>query len=329
MGTNPLVSVIVPVYNVEDYLDRCMDSIVNQTYTNFEVLLVDDGSTDSSGDLCDRWGKRDPRIRVFHKQNGGLSDARNYALDRMRGDYITCIDSDDYVETVYIESLLDALSKSDRYEMVGCLHDIVFENEKTTYEYVKPIVNEFSLHDALESALYNQEVDVSAWGKLYKSKLFSSLRYPKNHLYEDTYVFGDLLAESQGYLLLNSTLYHYVKRSDSIVGGGWNRSRLQYLDSAERLTACAERLFPSLQIACIRKRTQALLSVLRYMSGSNFQDKALRISLRNKALDNSSTVLKDANAPSRDKFALVALRFGYRTFQLSWKLYNIARYAFR
>ena len=113
MNNNDLVSVIVPVYKVEKFLRDCIDSIINQTYRNLEILLVDDGSPDNCGAICDEYARKDSRITVFHKENGGLSDARNYALDRCNGDYITFVDSDDVIRNDFIATLLGLIKESD------------------------------------------------------------------------------------------------------------------------------------------------------------------------------------------------------------------------
>ena len=131
-----LISVILPIYNVSDYLDRCMESVINQTYRNIEIIIVDDGSTDGSALKCDEYKKKDDRIIVFHKENGGLSDARNYGIQRASGNFITCIDSDDFVDLDYIEYLYALLMKYNT-KMSICQHRVLFDNgkikEKGTY----------------------------------------------------------------------------------------------------------------------------------------------------------------------------------------------------
>ena len=120
-----LVSVILPVYNVEKYLIKCLDSVIRQTYQKLEIILVDDGSTDSSGKICDEYANKDGRIKVFHKKNGGLSDARNYGIERSTGEYLAFIDSDDYVDDDYIEFLMN-LTESGKYKISLCSLHVVF-----------------------------------------------------------------------------------------------------------------------------------------------------------------------------------------------------------
>ena len=182
MSQNRLVSVIVPIYKVEAYLPRCIESIINQTYTNLEILLVDDGSPDKCGELCDKYAHQDIRIKVFHKKNGGLSDARNFGLDRMTGDCVTFIDSDDFVDLRYIEVLVDLLEKSKaNVSMVGCQ---TFEDESLTTQYnaqsFKTVL--YTKEEVLQRALKVQ-LQQSAWGKLYKKQVFEEIRFPKGMLY--------------------------------------------------------------------------------------------------------------------------------------------------
>ncbi|MBQ8680482.1 MAG: glycosyltransferase family 2 protein, partial [Treponema sp.] len=133
MDNQPLISVIVPVYNVEKYLPQCLDSIKNQTYKNLEIILIDDGSTDSSGVICDKVALIDKRIRVFHKENGGLSDARNYGIDKAKGSWLTFIDSDDYISSNYIEYLFK-LSVTHNTKIATGAHTVFYESGKKVYK---------------------------------------------------------------------------------------------------------------------------------------------------------------------------------------------------
>lgn len=326
MAATPLISIVVPVYNVEAFLDKCLASILNQTFSDFEVLLVDDGSTDGSGLLCETWGKADNRIKVFHKINGGLSDARNYALDRASGQYITCVDSDDYLDKDYLDKLIYISNRYPDTLMVGCSHYIEQDNKViiSALENREEVL--FDCKSAFESVLYSKDVDVSAWGKLYHRSLFDGLRYPKNHLYEDTYIFGDLLLRSGSYAFLPQPLYHYVKRSTSIVAGGFSQNRLEYIDSVERLTGLVAATYPELEKACVRRKVHARLSVLRYMENCDAQYRQIRVELRNEVLKNCCDVLFASKTPIRDKVALLSLCIGFKPFYLLWNAYERLRW---
>ena len=168
---NPLISVIIPVYRVEKYLDRCLRSVAAQDYTNFEALLVDDGSPDRSGEICEEWSRKDSRFRVFHKENGGLSDARNYGLDRCTGEYVSFIDSDDFVEPGYLSCLYGLLRSADQCRISQAnLFVIRGDKKEKADEAAEDAV--FTRHEAAEAVLFHDRVDVTACSKLYHRSVF-------------------------------------------------------------------------------------------------------------------------------------------------------------
>ena len=162
-----LISVILPIYNVEKYLEKCLKSVINQTYKNLEIILVDDGSKDNSPQICDEYAVKDKRIVVIHKSNGGLSDARNAGIEIAKGKYITLIDSDDYVEKDYVQFLYQ-LIKENNAEMSICSHTVLYTNgtriEKETGEHLV-----LDPKTTLEKILYDEGIDLSAWAKMYKA----------------------------------------------------------------------------------------------------------------------------------------------------------------
>ncbi|MBT1162617.1 MULTISPECIES: glycosyltransferase family 2 protein [Bifidobacterium] len=321
----PKVSIILPVYNVEKYLDRCFETICNQTFRDFEVLAVDDGSTDGSGAKCDAWAQKDGRIISLHKKNGGLSDARNYGLDRVRGEYITCIDSDDYVTEDYLEVLLSLFQYAPGCKMVGAGHYVARpKGNELDYHADKP-VTVLSRREAFESVLYHGIVNVSAWAKMYHRSLFEHVRYPKGRLYEDTYIFGDLLNMTSSYVFASKPVYYYCKRDDSIVSGGYTSRRLEFINSVDRLVREAENCDPALHGACVRRQVHARLSVLRYMQQVSGADRTQRDELRRYVLANEHAILIDPKAPSRDKLAIRLLKMGYWAYYRCWALYELLR----
>lgn len=209
-----LISIIVPIYKVEPYLDQCVSSIVAQTYQNLEIILVDDGSPDRCPDMCDEWAKKDDRIRVIHKPNGGLSDARNAGLDVCRGDYVAFIDSDDWIETDYAEKMLEA-AKADNADIVTC----TFVNEfETTGKTVYKAKEAFSgnTEQALLMLYDGTRIAVAAM-KFYRCTIWRDLRFPVGRLYEDaltTYKAFDL---ADTIVQLPDGLYHYRIREGSIM----------------------------------------------------------------------------------------------------------------
>ena len=233
----PLISIIVPVYNVETYLAKCVDSILAQTYTNLEIFLVNDGSSDCCGKLCDEYAKEDKRIKVIHKKNGGLSDARNVAIDVTTGEFITFIDSDDYVTDDYIMTLYSLIEK---YE---CKVSIALYN--TFVEGSKPkVVNRVYREDcqtdikAIEEMFYQEKYDTASWAKLYHSSLFATgIRYPKGIVYEDLATTYLLIFQSDKVAFCNRRIYNYLLRRDSIEGSSFSSKKM---DSALKVCELME-----------------------------------------------------------------------------------------
>lgn len=228
---NPLISVVVPVYNVEKYLRQCIDSILSQTYMNLEIILVDDGSRDSSGSICDEYAKIDNRIVVLHKPNGGLSSARNAGIDIAKGEYIGFVDSDDWIEHDMYERLFDSICESGADIAVCGLFR----------EYVNRTVNcsntgENKVYDsslAVQKLIENSEIQDYAVTKLYNRKLWHDVRFPVGKYYEDMLTTYKLFLQSDKIAIINKCLYHYRQRKGSIVRNGFNDVRLAYLEAAE------------------------------------------------------------------------------------------------
>lgn len=228
----PLISVIVPCYNVEQYLPKCVDTILSQTYSNLEIWLIDDGSPDNSGKICDECAQKDNRIKVIHKKNGGLSDARNVAIDMATGEYITFVDSDDYVSADYIETLYSLCQKYQCKVSVALFQTFQEgarpeENGKEYYEDCQ------SSTDAIEQMFYQEKFDTSAWAKLYHRSLFDTgVRYPKGLLYEDLPTTYLLMAAAEKVAFCNRKIYYYLLRPNSIEGSKFSP---QKMDSALRI----------------------------------------------------------------------------------------------
>ena len=226
-----MVSVIIPVYNVEKYINKCVDSVINQTYKDLEIILVDDGSTDKSGIICDEYEKKDSRIKVIHRMNGGLSAARNSGIDAATGEYYLFIDSDDYVSENMIDIMYSALKDNDA-EISVCGFRKVYDNgdeEKSDDKQEEYAVNSskriYKVFSGRESCMqmYNpcRAVEtVVAWNKLYKSSLFGTgtdrIRYPEGKIHEDEFTTYKLLYRASQVVYVWNTLYYYVQRSGSI-----------------------------------------------------------------------------------------------------------------
>ena len=214
-----LISVIVPVYNVETYLNECVDSILRQTYKNLEIILVDDGSTDNSGAICDEYAKKDSRIKVFHKENGGASTARNYGIDQANGEFLGFVDSDDYIEKELYELLMESLVKNNA-DVSACgyisFRDGSNEKEERIDFYGGEVFTSESFAKIL-SLEKNGAAVISPCNKLYKREVFSKIRYPEGQAYEDPYVITDIFDSIEKFVFVKKALYYYRQRQGSIV----------------------------------------------------------------------------------------------------------------
>jgi len=215
----PLISIIVPVYKVEEYLDECITSIINQTYENIEICLVDDGSPDGCPEKCDQWGLKDSRINVIHKKNGGLSDARNIGIDNANGKLIAFVDSDDYISEEYIETLYLAIEKSSANLVICNYMRVDNRGEKLSNDVNDN--NQYILSGA--QVIERRFVEVTAGyyimgcNKLYRKNLFDNIRYPINRFHEDEYIFRALYEKCDKVVCLLKTMYYYRKRKGSIM----------------------------------------------------------------------------------------------------------------
>lgn len=234
----PLVSVIVPIYKVEQYLDQCVTSIVNQTYRNLEIILVDDGSPDHCPQLCDEWAKRDARIKVIHKKNGGLSSARNAGLDEANGKRIAFVDSDDWVDPSMMEVMNGWMNAYSEADVVMC--GTVKRYENGSQEHIDANVPErlFSSEEALHDFLYHRNRMASAvWNKLFDAALFEhegGIRFPEGLNSEDYYLLAHIYRVMRGIYFNPRGLYQYRIRNDSITNMRVNEHSLDKAIGAER-----------------------------------------------------------------------------------------------
>ena len=219
------VSVIVPVYNVQDYVLRCLESLKNQKYEEIEIIIVDDGSTDKSGKICDRFVKNEKRARVFHKKNGGLSDARNYGIGKSSGELIAFVDSDDYVREDYIGRMVETLD-NDKSDIVIC-----------GYNKELPKSEVISGFDAVYNCLIRQDnVDIVAWNKLYKKELFieNGILFPKGEKHEDLLTIYKVVSKAKKVSYIDEALYCYEDREGSIMNAEKKEEKLHMRERAAK-----------------------------------------------------------------------------------------------
>jgi glycosyltransferase involved in cell wall biosynthesis len=232
---NELISVIVPIYNTEGFLAKCIKSITEQTYLEIEIILVNDGSQDNCGMICDQLALDDDRIRVIHKDNSGISDARNAGLDSAAGKYVLFADSDDYLHPEMIEKLWK-LAKRYRSDLVICNYTNKYNSNNQAAENKEDYIKELTNIEALNHLFSRLDQKmIVAWNKLYYIDLFSDIRYPSGRNYEDEFVSYRLLDKAKKIVYTGEKLYFHVWRENSIMGKGFSLERLQVLDAhAER-----------------------------------------------------------------------------------------------
>ena len=321
----PRISIIVPVYNVEKYLERCVKSIAAQTYKDLEILLIDDGSTDKSGEMCDAFQQTDSRIKAFHKQNGGLSDARNYGIEHSAGEFISFVDSDDYIDEKMLETLHRLITENDA-DLAVCSAMDVFEGKEVTQ--VKEI-KEFNLNK-VESYKYMLRGDgiPSACNKLYKRQTVGDVRFPVGKPYEDGFFTPQILKKVEKTAVTSKPMYYYFRRADSITTKPFRKGDLDVIEAYDKCVKQVKELCPeALPYAEFRYRN-AYFNVLDKML---MRDDCKEIPEYKQVVKylkkHTAQIVKDPGFGKMRKIAAVALKFSvplYKKILLTkQKIYKI------
>lgn len=243
-----LISVIVPVYNVENYIDECVNSLINQTYVDIEIILVDDGSTDNSGILCDNFAKIDSRIKSLHKSNGGLSDARNYGINHSSGKYIMFVDSDDVVDKNIVYELHEYLKYNLDSDLVVSQLTHFYDGKDPNYFHslnTKLMTNE----EAIEDFLYQKVIPTSACGKLYKKDILTDIRFVKDQRFEDNEFVFKILLNSNNIIFSESKLYAYRHRENSITTTKFDEKEFDIIMIGKKILEYSESLNEQIRLA--------------------------------------------------------------------------------
>lgn len=247
--TEPKISVIVPVYKAEAYLPTCIQSIREQTYQNLEIILIDDGSPDRCGELCDAYAAEDPRIRVIHKENGGQSAARNMALDIATGDYIGFVDADDWLEPTMYETLYKLLTDHNA-QISACGARLHFEDGSTAYLNTNYPADSsrrvFTTIEALENVISNKQLTNSLWDKLYKRQIFDGLRLSEGKIYEDMELMPKCLEKAETVVYDPAPLYQYRQTASSTIRGPFTPARFAEADVALAIAQDYKVRYPAL-----------------------------------------------------------------------------------
>ena len=220
------LSIIVPVYNVEEYVSECIDSILAQTFTDWELILINDGSTDNSGKICDEYAQKDSRIKVIHKENGGLSSARNVGLDITKGEYITFIDSDDRIigENVF-QRLIEILSKDSEIDIVQ--YDVIHKWQSTEeHKRIYPFKTYYNKENILKAYL-TEDIHVACWDKIFKAEIFKDIRFPLGQISEDIAIIPQIVENTNKLVTTNIGYYGYRYRENSITTSNYDFKKIR------------------------------------------------------------------------------------------------------
>ena len=319
MKMEPLISIVVPVYNVEKYLRTCIQSIINQTYHNLEIILVDDGSTDKSGQICDEYSLHDARINVIHKANGGLSDARNVAIDCAKGELLTFVDGDDFLTRTAIDSMYKASIMSGA-QIVCCLFKFAYEGKHTDFNetYDESKLSVYECADALKKMLHQSEVLASAWAKLYKAELFNGIRYPKGELYEDLGTTYKLFCAADKTALIRIDGYGYFVRSGSIQQSKFAKSKMAELRFAKEQKEYIDARFPKLELATTDRLVSSCFHILfAIMEQQGFESERKEVEKIIKG--NRKRLLLSKDTSKKTRYGCLLSYLGFRTEAIIYK----------
>ena len=315
-----LISIIIPVYNVEDYLHYAIESLEKQTYKNFEIILVNDGSTDDSGKLCDEYSEKYSNVRVFHKENGGLSDARNFGVQQAKGEFITFLDPDDYLE-VYSLELLAGIQEMYDCDIVSTrvkateLYN-VYSNHYLTEENFKNVVI-MDRDVFLEEAFYDKVATVSACGKLYRKSILE-IPFPKGRIYEDLYIISEHVGKANKIVHTPLQIYNYYKRQGSIVNSKFTSKQYDFFDAIAYNRQVIREKFNNVDKLVTAINAKKVIGSFKII-GSAYKTSISDVyNIRKIIKENSSNIL-------RNKRIRYTFKMKYMLFILSPYMFNIIK----
>lgn len=275
-----LVSIIVPIYKVEEYLDKCVESLVNQTYTDLEIILVDDGSPDNSPKICDAWVEKDERIKVIHKQNGGISDARNEGMKAATGKYIAFVDSDDWVENNYIEYLYRALKESNS-DISVCGVKMKWENgdEKRFTKKGNYVLDNA---EAFKNIITEKNINQVVWNKLYKYELIKDIKFEVGKIHEDVFWSYQAVAKASKVAIIEDQLYIYRQRQQSIMSDGLSLKSLNAIEAKSEILKFVKQNYPDLTVIAKKSMLYNCMYLMQRLLREKIKEKAQAKELKEK-----------------------------------------------
>ena len=326
----PLISVIIPVYNVYQYLEECLVSLRKQNYPKLEFIIIDDGSNDGSGVFCDEFAKKDPRFRVIHQDNRGLSAARNRGIKESKGEYITFVDSDDYVDGNYVSYLFDLANKNQTLLSICPLKELTIKNHLVNYGngYANKVM---STEEALGRMLREEGFTVVAYAKLYHRNLWSDVAFPEGRIHEDLATTYKLIEKCPRIAFGHSAKYIYRKRNDSISNDGFSNKKFDIITFTDTMCDDIQSKYPYLLNSINLRRMHARFTVLRQLllaKNLSATQKASKEKIVDYLIHHKDFITKNTCANFRDKVALLVLMIGEPVFALLWRAYVIFTHYF-
>lgn len=318
----PTISVIVPVYNVEKYLNRCLESILKQSFEDFELILVDDGSTDQSSELCNLWERRDARVRVIHQENRGQSAARNVGIQMAEGEYLSFVDSDDVLDSTYLAYLYQMIVNYDA-DMAGAKMQRVEEGRRDKIEQGEKPDEQYTLLDseeALKKMCRADIIGVSPCAKLYKKSLFDNVRYPVGKIHEDLSTTYLIIASCKRVVIGTKTIYYYMQHKGSSMHQPLDEHHMYTIFASERLLEFVKANYPNIENAAHVRAAIAILELIPMLIITSEGKYKYYKKIKQAMKTHIRAVLCDDFVTNAFKIKCVVIMMGYIPTFLGWKL---------
>lgn len=316
------IDILVPVYNGQRYLRGCVESILRQTFQDFQLILINDGSTDESGQICDEYADKNQNVTVVHKKNGGVSDARNRGLEESTSPYITFVDSDDYIDSDYLEVLYQAAQKHDADLVISCHKTAAEGKDMGCQKNGDGQVADsrlISKSEAYGQMLDGRQMITSVWGKLYRRELLKPVRYPVGEIYEDMKVIGQIIESSHRIAYTPYAGYYYVQRPDSITHEAGSPKHMALLENERQLKELIKDRYPQLEKTANRHYLWSCFFLLSMMTESPHCQKECQI-LKGEILKEWKFLLFGKQIPLVQRLGTVCLAPGVPFYRFIWRL---------
>ena len=313
MNDLPLISVIIPVYNVERYLNECLNSVLVQTFHNLEIILVNDGSTDKTGEICDEYAKKDDRVKVFHKDNTGVASSRNVGVGLASGDFLIFVDGDDVADKEMIEVLYENLMKYDADICICGLKNFDKQMPESVLKNKETIV--MNNIEAIEAMFYQRYFDTGPVAKLYKSSIVKKNRFPDGKVFEDLYTVYKFLNEAEKVVFTPEIHYYYRQNEISLMHKGFENCILDELTAIEEIESFVNKEHPELEASFLARKFSSYCQVFGWIPANTNSNELneLRSNIWNFIRSYRSKMIKDKKARSKNRIAAM-LSFGGEFF---------------